>query len=508
MALDGEVMAQSRAEKMQAELAVHSARFKLQAAKSRVQRARKRWQAARVLLRRGYRAAKARARDRWKAYRKAERERVNRQIAAWREELKQLWTKRRAEVNRTALGAVERAKRVAEHERQRLRELAGHRARVARHVAQHEARERAGESDETVIRDLEAHHPELVPVFQRMKAQIKAGPRRSRTEAMLEWAEEHPDEIGAMTASSELGDLQKAIREHEAAERREHEEREAARTATGRRDYATRKAARIERLRARAAKAKAASETAERAARERSEMIPLGQPILVGHHSERRHRRDIGKIQHGYQVAAAEAARARRLEQRAATAEKSRAISSDDPEARPKIEQKISELEKFLRTVGRINQVVRAHRKAPDRARAELEAMGFKPTTIHQALTPDQRGRLGIPSYAVRNTQSEIRRLRYRLDRLEESGKKQAAAKPISMGDVRIEQEDNRVRILFPGKPDEEIRRKLKSHGFKWSPTAGAWQRLWSEGAVYQAKRMVGEYNAPRQYAAAGGVPF
>jgi Domain of unknown function (DUF3560) len=32
------------------------------------------------------------------------------------------------------------------------------------------------------------------------------------------------------------------------------------------------------------------------AARERLELIPLGQPILVGHHSEKRHRRDLKRI--------------------------------------------------------------------------------------------------------------------------------------------------------------------------------------------------------------------
>src|SRR6201994_5081853 len=32
------------------------------------------------------------------------------------------------------------------------------------------------------------------------------------------------------------------------------------------------------------------------AARERLEMIPLGQPILVGHHSEKRHRKDLTRI--------------------------------------------------------------------------------------------------------------------------------------------------------------------------------------------------------------------
>jgi hypothetical protein len=32
------------------------------------------------------------------------------------------------------------------------------------------------------------------------------------------------------------------------------------------------------------------------AARERLELIPLGQPILIGHHSEKHHRRDLKRI--------------------------------------------------------------------------------------------------------------------------------------------------------------------------------------------------------------------
>ena len=43
---------------------------------------------------------------------------------------------------------------------------------------------------------------------------------------------------------------------------------------------------------------KAEAESAERGKRVRqiSDMIPLGQPILVGHHSEKRHRADLKRI--------------------------------------------------------------------------------------------------------------------------------------------------------------------------------------------------------------------
>ncbi len=61
-------------------------------------------------------------------------------------------------------------------------------------------------------------------------------------------------------------------------------------------DYQERKEARIDRFEQRAASAQAESAAASHAAHEIMRLIPPGQPILVGHHSERRHRRDLDKI--------------------------------------------------------------------------------------------------------------------------------------------------------------------------------------------------------------------
>jgi hypothetical protein len=52
--------------------------------------------------------------------------------------------------------------------------------------------ERRGESDDEVRGNLP---PELVALFERVKRGIKASPRMSRTEALLKYAEEHPDEV-------------------------------------------------------------------------------------------------------------------------------------------------------------------------------------------------------------------------------------------------------------------------------------------------------------------------
>ena len=45
--------------------------------------------------------------------------------------------------------------------------------------------------------------------------------------------------------------------------------------------------------------------------------------------------------------------------------------------------------------------------------------------------------------------------------------------------EVRVvnNKEQERVQIVTPEKPSEEIRNKLKSSGFNWSPMNKAWQR-------------------------------
>lgn len=62
-------------------------------------------------------------------------------------------------------------------------------------------------------------------------------------------------------------------------------------------DLATRAKARGELLEQRAVRQWSSADSAWAASRRISDHIPLGQPILVGHHSERRHRRDLERIQ-------------------------------------------------------------------------------------------------------------------------------------------------------------------------------------------------------------------
>ena len=89
----------------------------------------------------------------------------------------------------------------------------GRRRGVTTIASARRAREKRGESDDEVRQNLPA---ELHPLFDRVRKTITAGPRKSRTEAFLEYVEAHPGE--ELEGIEERTDAM--IREHEARQRR------------------------------------------------------------------------------------------------------------------------------------------------------------------------------------------------------------------------------------------------------------------------------------------------
>jgi hypothetical protein len=265
--------------------------------------------------------------------------------------------------------------------------------------------------------------------------------------------------------------------------------------------YEQRKAARIERQRARAGKLRAGAEAAHSKAKAIGDMIPMGQPILVGHHSQRRHERDLGKIDKamGKTVELTRAAEA--LERRADRAERSHAVSSDDPEAVTKLKAKLEEAEKGRARMRDANAAIRA---GGDVA-ARLKGLGFGDKTVEELLKPDPMGRIGFPAYTLQNASAESARIKARITELEKRTTAPART-PETIGGATISEADNRVRVVFPCIPPEAVRKDLKTSGFHWSPKVGAWLRMTSNAAWYEAKRILTAYAAPRPTTASSGT--
>lgn len=246
-------------------------------------------------------------------------------------------------------------------------------------------------------------------------------------------------------------------------------------------EFEAKREARIERMRTRAT-AKAAE--AEALATKNDALLGAmnGTPVLIGHHSEKRHRRDLDRIHRdlGRSIEARRESEA--LERRADAAEQSTAVSSDDPNAIEKLRQKLADTEaegarivaglKLARTVLRKNpsNPVAAMKAAnvPERIWNFYHFMGALPKTSGNA---------------------EARRIKARIADLE--AKAARGPKPAeTIGEVEISEEDNRVRLCFPGKPTPKVIGELKSSGFRWAPSVGAWVRHASDMAWYTARRI------------------
>jgi Domain of unknown function (DUF3560) len=263
------------------------------------------------------------------------------------------------------------------------------------------------------------------------------------------------------------------------------------------RPYAERRQARIDRLRARAERAQAEANSAFKRVDQISSVIPLGQPILVGHHSERRHRRDLDKIHNGMRKGIEASKEAAELDRRADAAEENDAISSDDPEAVTLLRAKLAKLEQTRDRFKEVNTTLRTAQRNAKKlgqpwepyAVSGLIDMGLTAEAATKLITPDFAGRVGIAAYELTNLGGNIRRIEARIKQLESNAARQETP-PETYGDIRVEESENRVRIYFPGKPDAAVRDRLKSRGFRWSPTEGAWQRMASNGAWYEAREI------------------
>lgn len=243
---------------------------------------------------------------------------------------------------------------------------------------------------------------------------------------------------------------------------------------------------RYERLLAAADRAEQESKSAYKQSDQMASVIPMGQPILVGHYSEKADRRYRERIHQKMRKGWDLHEKSERLAARAKAVADNRAIFTDDPTATEQIEAKIAKLEKRHEIMKAANKLIRKG------DREALVEMGFTETQVSKLFIPDFMGRIGFPSYEITNNGANIRRLKERLIKVEKVHQLSGETETL-VGDIRIviNRDINRLQIFFPGKPSSGIRDQLKRHGFHWSPSEGAWQRMMSSDAEYWANQIV-----------------
>lgn len=243
--------------------------------------------------------------------------------------------------------------------------------------------------------------------------------------------------------------------------------------------YQDKKLASIARLTSRIAKLRAFAKGKDLSmySEERSG-IPLGQPILVGHHSERRHRRHLERIDRVVRAGFDASAKADKLEARLNAMGDSRVIQVDNPDAKQLIEAKIAKLQKFVDDSKTLNKLIRKYKGDIPKLDEALKLTFGDDTklTASSMMIPDCFGNLGVASFTLTNNTAEIRRLKGRLNELEQLAEGFAG---FSVGDVLVELVEGQIQVEFPDKPSDECRDKLKRSplALKWSSYSKRWVR-------------------------------
>lgn len=253
-------------------------------------------------------------------------------------------------------------------------------------------------------------------------------------------------------------------------------------------DYEQRQEERRERYERRAEKLRAEAGRLYDHAHDMASVIPLGQPILVGHYSEGSDRRYRDRIHNTYGKAFATMDKAEYYERKADSVGKG-GISSDDPDAVEKLKAKLAELEDMQETMKRANALIRKH-KTPEAQKAALLEMGMSEAEATELLKPSWANTLGFMPFQLSNNNANIRRIRLRIEQLERAAQRTTREEQCEGYTYREDAAQNRIMFLFEGKPEESIRTLLKTHGFKWSPRRRAWVRMLNGMGRFAAQRV------------------
>lgn len=275
-----------------------------------------------------------------------------------------------------------------------------------------------------------------------------------------------------------------------------------------REEFKRRREARKERYENRAEKARGQADSHHKASRQAVEHIPFGQPILVGHHSERGHRSAIKRAHGHMDKFCEELNKVKHYESKAANVGTG-GISSDDPDALDKLRAKLDGMQVSHEHMKKINAAWRkAGKPAPsdgegwakvaEWAGVELESL----RSVRETLARFPYYNAPFPSYSLTNNNANMKRVKDRIEELEAASEYEDKEQEFEDFTYRECTYENRVMFIFNGKPSEEARRVLKSAGFKWSPKRDGkpWVRQLNNAGLYQAKVVMEKLNETNIY--------
>lgn len=159
-------------------------------------------------------------------------------------------------------------------------------------------------------------------------------------------------------------------------------------------------------------------------------------------------------------------------------------ISADDADAITKLHMKLERRQAAQERMKAVNAYYRKHKTldgCPDLTPEAIEEL--KADMAGSWQTQDRP----YPTWQLSNNNAEICRIKRRIETLTRQRENSYVGWKFDGGTVEADTAVNRLQILFDCKPDNETRLVLKSHGFRWSPKARAWQRQLNDNAIRAA---------------------
>ena len=164
-------------------------------------------------------------------------------------------------------------------------------------------------------------------------------------------------------------------------------------------------------------------------------------------------------------------------------------IKSDDERAIEKLEEKLEDMKSLQEQMKAANKALRL--KDTEAGDDALREMGYSEEAIAELRKPDCFGIIGYPQFELSNNNANIHRVEDRLEHLKAVKSKGTSEQEYETFKAVENTEAMRYQIIFDGKPDEEIRTMLKSNGFKWAPSQGAWQRQITTNGRYAFEAVI-----------------
>lgn len=199
--------------------------------------------------------------------------------------------------------------------------------------------------------------------------------------------------------------------------------------------------------------------------------IPLGQPILVGHHSEGRARRDMERSNNAMSRSCAESKLAKHHESKADGLESmlNSAVFSDDDNAVEALEARIEHNEKIRDRMKSINAL---YKKGNVAGLAEI-GVDYNQIKVNLATAGPYWGSAPHLPFELTNLGARIRTDKERLKTVKDQQERTEAARSSESG-IAIEYYPNGYsKITFSEKPDRSVIDELKAAGFWWNK--GGW---------------------------------